>query len=51
MVLLSDIESTLVVPPAIIISQLRPDIFSYSQTTKTVIILKFTGPCEDNIES
>ena len=34
-VLLSDGECTLVIPPAIAISQLRPDILLYSTSTKT----------------
>ena len=33
------------------ISQLRPDILLYSTSTKTVIILELTCPCEQNIES
>ena len=47
----SDLESTLVIPPAIAILQLRPDILLYSTTTKTVIIVEFTCPCEENMES
>ena len=50
-VLLSDLESTLVVRPAIPISQLRSDILLYSTTKKTVIILELTYPCEENMES
>ena len=49
--LLSDLESTLVIPPTIAISQLRPDIHLYSTSTKTVKVLELTGPCEENIES
>ena len=43
-VLLSDLESTLVIPPAIAITQLRPDILLCSISTKTVIILELTCP-------
>ena len=50
-VLLSDLESTLVIPPTIAISQLRPDVLLYSTSTKTVTILELTCPCEENMES
>ena len=50
-VLLSDLESTLVIPPAIAISQLRSDILLYSTTTKIVIIIALTCPCEEKMES
>ena len=50
-VLLSDLESTLVIPPEIAILQLRPDILLYSTTTKTVIIVELTCSCEENMES
>ena len=50
-VLLSDLESALVIPPAITISQLRPDILLYSTSTKTVIILELISPCQENLES
>ena len=49
--LLYDLESTQVIPPTIAISHLRPDILLYSTSTKTVIILELTCPCEENIES
>ena len=49
-VLLSDLGFTLVIPSAIVISQLRPDILLYSTSTKTVIILEITCPCEGNMK-
>ena len=48
---MSDLESTQVIPPAIVISQLRPDILFYSTTTKVVIILEITCLYEENMES
>ena len=48
---MSALQSTLVIPSAIAISQLRPDILLYSTSTKIVIILKLTCPCEENVES
>ena len=50
-VLFSDIESTLVIPPAKAISQWRPDINLYSTSTKTVIILELTCLYEENMVS
>ena len=50
-ILLSDLESTLVIPPAISISQLKRNILLYSTSTKTVIILELICLCVENIES
>ena len=50
-VLLSDLESTLVIPPTIAISQLKPDILLYSAITKIVIIVELFCPCDENMES
>ncbi|XP_057296267.1 uncharacterized protein LOC130625225 [Hydractinia symbiolongicarpus] len=49
--LLSDLDSTLIVPPYLAVTQLRPDILSTSAMTKTVIILELTCPCEENMET
>ena len=46
-----DLESTLITPPAIAISKLRPDVLFYSTTTQTLIILELTCPCEENTAS
>ncbi|XP_057296162.1 uncharacterized protein LOC130625104 [Hydractinia symbiolongicarpus] len=40
--LLSDLDSTLIVPPYLAVTQLRPDILLTSAMTKTVIILELT---------
>ena len=48
-VLLSDLGFMLVIPFAIVISRLRPDILLYPTSTKTVIILELTCPCEGNM--
>ena len=43
------LDNKLVIPSFITVSQLRPDIVIYSISTKTVILLKFTFLCEENI--
>ena len=50
-VILSDFESTLVNPPAITISQYKPDIFLNTTTIKIVIILELTYSYEQSMES
>ena len=47
---LSDLDS-LVIPPYLAITQLRPDVLIISKSTFTVIILELTCPCEENMES
>ena len=49
--LLSDCNSSLVIPPFITISTLRPDILLYSTKTRTVVIVELTCPCEENMET
>ena len=48
--LLSDLNSKLIVPPFLAITQLRPDILMYSSSTKKCIILELTCCCEENME-
>ena len=43
------LDNKLVIPSFITVSQLRPDIAIYSISTKTVILLKLTCHCEENI--
>ena len=43
------LDNKLVIPSFITVSQLRPDIVIYSISTKTVILLKLTCHCEENI--
>ena len=47
---MSDLSDQLVIPSWIVTSQLRPDIFIFSKTQKTCIIIELTFPCEENIE-
>ncbi|XP_057310248.1 uncharacterized protein LOC130648228 [Hydractinia symbiolongicarpus] len=49
--LLSDLDSTLIVPPYLAVTQLCPDILLTSAMTKTVIILELTCPCKENMET
>ena len=48
--LLSDLDSSLVVPPFLAITLLRPDILLYSSSAKKCIILELTCCCEENME-
>ena len=48
--MLCDLGEKLVIPSYIVISTLRPDIFIFSKSTKTVIIVELTCPCEENME-
>ncbi|XP_057297663.1 uncharacterized protein LOC130628696 [Hydractinia symbiolongicarpus] len=48
--ILSDLDSVLVVPPYIAITQLRPDVLLISSSSKTVIMLELTCPYEENTE-
>ena len=45
-----DLESALVIPPVMTISQVRSDLLFYSTTTKTVIGLDLPCPCEESME-
>ncbi|XP_057316863.1 uncharacterized protein LOC130657891 [Hydractinia symbiolongicarpus] len=49
--LLSDLDSTLIVPPYLAVTQLRPDTPLTSAMTKTVIILELICSCEENMET
>ena len=49
-VILSDLNSSLVVPPFLAITRLRPDILLYSFQYKICIIMELTCCCEENIE-
>ncbi|XP_057310615.1 uncharacterized protein LOC130648580 [Hydractinia symbiolongicarpus] len=49
--LLSDLDLTLIVPPYLAVTQLRPDILLTSAMTKIVIILELTCPCEEYMET
>ena len=49
-VVLNDLNSTLVVPPFLAVTRLRPDLLVYSYITKTCIILELTCCCEENFE-
>ena len=48
-VLLSDLEK-LVIPSFIAVSPLRPDILLYSPSSKRVVLVELTCPCEENME-
>ena len=49
-VLLTDLDN-LVIPPFIAVSSLRPDIFLFFVSTKRVVIIELTCPCEENMEN
>ena len=48
---LSDLGTTLVVPPYLAVTRLRPDILIISKSTRSVIVLELTCPCEENMET
>ena len=48
--LLIDSNGSLVFPAFIAITTSRPDIVIYSKSTKTVILLELTCPCEENFQ-
>ena len=48
---MSDLDSSLAIPPFLALTQLRPDVIIFSPSTKTVIILELTCPCEENMET
>ena len=48
-ILLGDLDTQLIVPPYLAVTQLRPDILLISKTTKKVIIIELTCPCEENM--
>ena len=50
-VLLSDLSGNLVFPCQIALTELRPDIVLYSKSSKRVVILELTCPCEENMAS
>ena len=47
---MSDFNKKLVIPSWIVIAQLTPDIFIFSKTQKSCIIIELTCPCEENME-
>ena len=48
-VLLVDVKKQLVFPPHILSTKLRPDMVLYSQSTRRLIIIELTSPCEEHI--
>ena len=50
-VILSDLSKKFVFPCQIALTDLRPDIVLYSKTSKRVILLELTCPCEENMVS
>ena len=44
-----DLDGILVVPVFLAVSTLRPDILLFSRSTKKVIIIEQTRPCEENM--
>ena len=49
-IVLSDLNTKLVVPPFLAITRLRPDLLLYSHLSKTCIILELICCCEENME-
>ena len=49
--LVADLESGFLFPGHVALSALRPDIVIYSNTLKRVILIEFTCPCKENMES
>ena len=49
-VMLVDLESRLVVPSFLASTALRPDILIFSKSTRCVVLIKLTSPCEENFE-
>lgn len=45
-----DLDTTLIIPPDVAVTQLRPDIVLLSRMTKAVIVIELTCPCEENME-
>ena len=50
-VTLADLGGSYVFPGHIAITSLRPDIVVYSNSTKRVILIELTCPCEENLEN
>ena len=48
---ISDISDNYVFPIHIALTALRPDLILYSNTSKRVIMIELTCPCEENMES
>ena len=44
-----DLDGMLVVPVFLAVSTLRPDLLLFSRSTKKVIIIELTCPCEENM--
>ena len=49
--MVADLSDSYMFPCHIAVSALRPDIVIYSNTSKRVIIVELTCPCEENMES
>ena len=49
--MVADLSHSYMFPGHIAVSALRPDIVIYSNTSKRVIIVELTCPCEENMES
>ncbi|XP_057292608.1 uncharacterized protein LOC130621329 [Hydractinia symbiolongicarpus] len=45
-----DLDTTLIIPPDVVVTQLRPDIVLLSRMTNAVIVIELTCPCEENME-
>ena len=49
--MVADLTESYMFPGHIAVSALHPDIVIYSNTSKRVIIVELTCPCEENMES
>ena len=50
-VLLGDLEDTFSFPPHIAFTELRPDITTFSNKPKRIILIELTCPYEENMEA